>query len=130
MNARTRILLLVGITFLLSGEYAELKQEYKAVCTGPCCLECLRNKSLHAINVDKETTWKRQAEVVYGCGKRECVLDSNAKYAIDNDLSTSWNSSATYDSSNKPVLMGLTLNLGQVTILLYNFILCRFYLCL
>ena len=115
MDAGKSLLLLLGVTFLMSGECAQLLQHtVTTVCSGPCCLECLKNERFGAKNVQER--FQGNTEEVYGCYEQECALDSNTEYAIDNDFSTVWNSSAIYNYSSIPVLMGLTLNLGQVHI--------------
>ena len=66
------------------------------VCSGPCCPECLND-------LQKQDS----------CDGRKCFTSHGAEYAIDNNLQTLWNSTASY-SNTMPISVGLTMDLGQV----------------
>ena len=100
--------LLVVFSALISAESTQVLQysPTSVVCSGPCCPECFSVSDSQKPN---------------SCDEQECFpeyISHGAEYVIDNSLQTLWNTSAIY-SNIKPVSVGLTLDLGQVSLVQY-----------
>lgn len=108
MNTWRPLPLFVVFAALISVESTQVLQysPTSVVCSGPCCPECLVLDGVSDLQKPNS------------CGERECFpeyISYGAEYAIDNSLQTLWNTSAIY-SNIKPVSVGLTLDLGQVSL--------------
>lgn len=103
-------------TTLMLAECMELLQysPISITCSGPCCLECLRDPNLDPSN--DNVTLQGLSGKSDSCDEPACLLehiDHRADSAIDNDLQTLWNSSAVY-SNFELTMMGLTVDLSEV----------------
>ena len=123
MDAWRFLSLFVTCAALMSVECAQVLQysPTSVVCSGPCCPGCLK--------IDVAIEFQKR-EKLYSCDERKCSfehLDHTAEYAIDNILQSLWNSSAIY-SNIKPVSVGLTMDLGQVSPTQHTFFHFMYYL--